>query len=75
MENTIQDILSQFRSLSDEDKDQLIYKLRDEVERRDWISVLESLVTPDLSEEDIRSEVQSVRTDRYAKSARIEGHI
>lgn len=75
MENTIQDILSQFRSLSDEDKDQLIYKLRDEVERRDWISVLESLVTPDLSEEDIRSEVQSVRTDRYAKSAQIEGHI
>lgn len=75
MENTIELILSQFRSLSDEDKDQLLHKLRDEVERKDWASLLESLMTPDLSDADILSEVESVRAERNAKSSRVADHI
>lgn len=75
MENIIEQILSQFRSLSNEDKDQLLHKLRDEVERKDWIALLESLVSPELSDEDIISEVESARTDRYAKSSRVADYI
>lgn len=68
MENTIDQILSQFRSLSEEEKDQLLQKLREEVERKDWASLLDSLLTSDISDEDILNEVKSVRADRYAKS-------
>jgi len=63
----IDNILSDIRRLPDSSKSVLISRLKKEMIHKEFVALLDEFKTDEISEEDIMSEVEAVRQERYER--------